>query len=166
MRIKFEIELYEDMKGKPFCLDTYFNCRINILISQNGVEKEFCTSTFNAAILVGIAKGLIEIYDGEKSGFTVEMYESTLEYTFTYFQKLVTITRYEGYNGETIKIMKCRFEDFVEAFVKEYERYHKAILKQDGHAFENEHYCMMRDQINILKNHVNGVIQGGRKRCE
>ncbi|WP_368634019.1 hypothetical protein, partial [Kurthia gibsonii] len=81
-----------------------------------------------------------------------------LEYTFTYFQKLVTITRYEGYNGETIEMMKCRFDDFVEAFVKEYERYHKAILKQDRHAFENKHYCMMRDQINILKNHVNGVI--------
>lgn len=158
MRMKFEIELYEDMMGKPFCLDTYFNCRMNILISQNGVEKEFCTSTFHAAILVGIAKGLIEIYADEKSKFTVEMYESTLEYTFTYFQKLLTITRYEGYNGETVEMMKCRFDDFAEAFVKEYERYHKAILKQDSCAFKNEDYCIKRDQINILKNHVNGVI--------
>ena len=156
--MKFEIELYEDMMGKPFCLDTYFNCRMNILISQNGVEKEFCTSTFHSSILLDFAEGLINIYEQNQQLFVIEMYESTYKYTFTYFQKLVTVTRYEGYNGETVEMMKCRFDDFVEAFVKEYERYHKAILKQDRQAFENEYYCMMRDQINILKNHVNGVI--------
>ncbi|WP_336663289.1 hypothetical protein [Kurthia gibsonii] len=158
MRMKFEIELYEDMMGKPFCLDTYFNCRMNILIYQNGVEKEFCTSTFHSSILLDFAEGLINIYEQNQQPFVIEMYESTYEYTFTYFQKLVTITRYEGYNGETIEMMKCRFDDFVEAFVKEYERYHKAILKQDSSAFKNEDYCIKRDQINILKNHVNGVI--------
>ncbi|MFP7359951.1 hypothetical protein SFB93_14400 [Kurthia gibsonii] len=158
MRMRFEIEPDEELAQLPFRVSTYFEYRMNMFVLQNGVEKEFCTSTFHAAILVGIAKGLIEIYDDEKSKFTVEMYESTLEYTFTYFQKLVTITRYEGYNGETIEMMKCRFDDFVEAFVKEYERYHKAILKQDHHAFENKHYCMMRDQINILKNHMSDVI--------
>ena len=132
--------------------------KTNVFVSQNGVEKEFCTSTFHSSILLDFAEGLINMYEQNQQPFMIEMLESTYEYTFTYFQKLVTITRYEGYNGETIEMMKCRFDDFVEAFVKEYERYHKAILKQDGHAFENEHYCMMRDQINILKNHMNGVI--------
>ena len=161
MRMKFEIELYEDMMGKPFCLDTYFNCRMNILISQNGLEKEFCTSTFHSSILLDLAEGLINMYEQNQQPFVIEMFESTYEYTFTYFQKLLTITRYEGYNGETIEMMKCRFDDFVAAFVTEYDRYHKAILKQNRQAFENEYYCMMRDQINILKNLVNGVISGG-----
>lgn len=158
MKMEFEIELYEDMIGKPFCLDTYFNCRINIYFFQNGVKKEFCTSTFNAAILLGIAKGLIEIYDGGKSKFTVEMYESSLENTFTYFQKLLTVTSYEEHNGETLEVLKCRFDEFVEAFVKEYEKYQRYILKNDSHAYENEHYCMMRDQINTLNNYLKKLI--------
>lgn len=158
MRMKFEIEPYEDMLDEPFEVSSYFLDRINMYIEKNNRMEEFCTSTFHSSILLDLAEGLINIYEQNQQSFVIEMFESTYEYTFTYFQKLVTITRYEGYNGETIEIMKCRFDDFVEAFVKEYERYHKAILKQDGHAFENEHYCMMRDQINILKNHVNGVI--------
>ena len=158
MRMRFEIEPDEELAQLPFRVSTYFEYRMNVFVSQNGVEKEFCTSTFHSSILLDLAEGLINIYEQNQQSFVIEMFESTYEYTFTYFQKLVTITRYEGYNGETIEIMKCRFEDFVEAFVKEYERYHKVILKQDGHAFDNEYYCMMRDQINILKNHVNGVI--------
>ena len=156
--MRFEIEPDEELAQLPFRVSTYFEYRMNVFVSQNGVEKEFCTSTFHSSILLDLAEGLINMYEQNQQPFVIEMFESTLEYTFTYFQKLLTITRYEGYNGETIEIMKCRFDDFVEAFVKEYERYHKAILKQDRHAFENEHYCMMRDQINILKNHVNGVI--------
>ena len=158
MRMKFEIEPYEDMLDEPFEVRSYFLDRINMYIEKNNRMEEFCTSTFHSSILLDLAEGLINMYEQNQQPFVIEMYESTYEYTFTYFQKLVTITRYEGYNGETIEMMKCRFDDFVEAFVTEYERYHKAILKQDRHAFENEHYCMMRDQINILKNHVNGVI--------
>ncbi|MEL5989336.1 hypothetical protein AAF454_13065 [Kurthia gibsonii] len=158
MRMKFEIEPYEDMLDEPFEVSSYFLDRINMYIEKNNRMEEFCTSTFHSSILLDLAEGLINMYEQNQQPFVIEMYESTLEYTFTYFQKLVTVTRYEGYNGETVEMMKCRFDDFVEAFVKEYERYHKAILKQDRHAFENEHYCMMRDQINILKNHVNGVI--------
>ncbi|WP_368634509.1 hypothetical protein [Kurthia gibsonii] len=158
MRMKFEIEPYEDMLDEPFEVSSYFLDRINMYIEKNNRMEEFCTSTFHSSILLDLAEGLINMYEQNQQPFVIEMYESTLEYTFTYFQKLLTITRYEGYNGETVEMMKCRFDDFVEAFVKEYERYHKAILKQDRHAFENEHYCMMRDQINILKNHVNGVI--------
>ncbi|MGK4152614.1 hypothetical protein AB0X74_08120 [Kurthia gibsonii] len=158
MRMKFEIEPYEDMLDEPFEVRSYFLDRINMYIEKNNRMEEFCTSTFHSSILLDLAEGLINMYEQNQQPFVIEMYESTLEYTFTYFQKLLTITRYEGYNGETVEMMKCRFDDFVEAFVKEYERYHKAILKQDRHAFENEHYCMMRDQINILKNHVNGVI--------
>ena len=156
--MKFEIEPYEDMLDEPFEVRSYFLDRINMYIEKNNRMEEFCTSTFHSSILLDLAEGLINMYEQNQQPFVIEMYESTLEYTFTYFQKLLTITRYEGYNGETVEMMKCRFDDFVEAFVKEYERYHKAILKQDRHAFENEHYCMMRDQINILKNHVNGVI--------
>ncbi|MEB6114163.1 hypothetical protein MXM64_14200 [Kurthia gibsonii] len=158
MRMKFEIEPYEDMLDEPFEVSSYFLDRINMYIEKNNRMEEFCTSTFHSSILLDLAEGLINMYEQNQQPFVIEMYESTYEYTFTYFQKLLTITRYEGYNGETVEMMKCRFDDFVEAFVKEYERYHKAILKQDRHAFENEHYCMMRDQINILKNHVNGVI--------
>ncbi|HZG10506.1 MAG TPA: hypothetical protein VEZ91_00800 [Kurthia gibsonii] len=158
MRMKFEIEPYEDMLDEPFEVRSYFLDRINMYIEKNNRMEEFCTSTFHSSILLDLAEGLINMYEQNQQPFVIEMYESTLEYTFTYFQKLLTITRYEGYNGETVEMMKCRFDDFVEAFVKEYERYHKAILKQDRQAFENEHYCMMRDQINILKNHVNGVI--------
>ncbi|WP_338838849.1 hypothetical protein WDR10_05395 [Kurthia gibsonii] len=158
MRMKFEIEPYEDMLDEPFEVRSYFLDRINMYIEKNNRMEEFCTSTFHASILLDLAEGLINMYEQNQQPFVIEMYESTLEYTFTYFQKLVTVTRYEGYNGETIEMMKCRFDDFVAAFVTEYERYHKAILKQDRQAFENEHYCMMRDQINILKNHVNGVI--------
>ena len=158
MRMRFEIEPYEDMLDEPFEVRSYFLDRINMYIEKNNRMEEFCTSTFHSSILLDLAEGLINMYEQNQQPFVIEMYESTLEYTFTYFQKLLTITRYEGYNGETVEMMKCRFDDFVEAFVKEYERYHKAILKQDRHAFENEHYCMMRDQINILKNHVNGVI--------
>ena len=164
--MRFEIEPDEELAQLPFRVSTYFEYRMNMFVLQNGVEKEFCTSTFHSSILLDLAEGLINMYEQNQQSFVIEMFESTYEYTFTYFQKLLMITRYEGYNGETIEIMKCHFEDFVEAFVKEYERYHKAILKQDGHAFDNEYYCMMRDQINILKNHVNGVIQEGRKRCE
>ncbi|AMA62307.1 hypothetical protein ASO14_1809 [Kurthia sp. 11kri321] len=158
MRMKFEIEPYEDMLDEPFEVSSYFLDRINMYIEKNNRMEEFCTSTFHSSILLDLAEGLINMYEQNQQPFVIEMFESTYEYTFTYFQKLLTITRYEGYNGETIEMMKCRFDDFVEAFVKEYERYHKAILKQDRQAFENEHYCMMRDQINILKNHVNGVI--------
>ena len=158
MRMKFEIEPYEDMLDEPFEVRSYFLDRINMYIEKNNRMEEFCTSTFHASILLDLAEGLVNMYEQNQQPFVIEMYESTLEYTFTYFQKLLTITRYEGYNGETIEMIKCRFDDFVEAFVKEYERYHKSILKQDCHAFDNEHYCMMRDQINILKNHVNGVI--------
>ena len=158
MRMKFEIEPYEDMLDEPFEVSSYFLDRINMYIEKNNRMEEFCTSTFHSSILLDLAEGLINMYEQNQKPFVIEMYESTLEYTFTYFQKLVTVTRYEGYNGETVEMMKCRFDDFVGAFVKEYERYHKAILKQDRQAFENEHYCMMRDQINILKNHVNGVI--------
>lgn len=158
MRMKFEIEPYEDMLDEPFEVSSYFLDRINMYIEKNNRMEEFCTSTFHSSILLDLAEGLINMYEQNQQPFVIEMFESTYEYTFTYFQKLLTITRYEGYNGETIEMMKCRFDDFVEAFVTEYERYHKAILKQDRHAFENEHYCMMRDQINILKNHVNGVI--------
>ena len=158
MRMKFEIEPYEDMLDEPFEVSSYFLDRINMYIEKNNRMEEFCTSTFHSSILLDLAEGLINMYEQNQQPFVIEMFESTYEYTFTYFQKLVTITRYEGYNGETIEMMKCRFDDFVGAFVKEYERYHKAILKQDRQAFENEHYCMMRDQINILKNHVNGVI--------
>ncbi|MEB6114033.1 hypothetical protein MXM64_13515 [Kurthia gibsonii] len=158
MRMRFEIEPDEELAQLPFRVSTYFEYRMNVFVLQNGVEKEFCTSTFHSSILLDLAEGLINMYEQNQQPFVIEMFESTYEYTFTYFQKLVTITRYEGYNGETIEMMKCRFDDFVAAFVTEYERYHKAILKQDRQAFENEHYCMMRDQINILKNHVNGVI--------
>ncbi|MGL6030585.1 MAG: hypothetical protein ACRC0Q_00290 [Kurthia gibsonii] len=158
MRMKFEIEPYEDMLDEPFEVSSYFLDRINMYIEKNNRMEEFCTSTFHSSILLDLAEGLINMYEQNQQPFVIEMFESTYEYTFTYFQKLLTITRYEGYNGETIEMMKCRFDDFVEAFVTEYERYHKAILKQDRQAFENEHYCMMRDQINILKNHVNGVI--------
>ena len=158
MRMKFEIEPYEDLLDEPFEVSSYFLDRINMYIEKNNRMEEFCTSTFHSSILLDLAEGLINMYEQNQQPFVIEMFESTYEYTFTYFQKLLTITRYEGYNGETVEIMKCRLDDFVEAFVKEYERYHKAILKQDCHAFENEYYCMMRDQINILKNHVNGVI--------
>ncbi|MGK4152613.1 hypothetical protein AB0X74_08115 [Kurthia gibsonii] len=158
MRMRFEIEPYEDMLDEPFEVRSYFLDRINMYIEKNNRMEEFCTSTFHSSILLDLAEGLINMYEQNQQPFVIEMFESTYEYTFTYFQKLVTITRYEGYNGETIEMMKCRFDDFVAAFVTEYERYHKAILKQDRQAFENEHYCMMRDQINILKNHVNGVI--------
>ena len=158
MRMKFEIEPYEDMLDEPFEVSSYFLDRINMYIEKNNRMEEFCTSTFHSSILLDLAEGLINMYEQNQQPFVIEMFESTYEYTFTYFQKLVTITRYEGYNGETIEMMKGRFDDFVGAFVKEYERYHKAILKQDRQAFENEHYCMMRDQINILKNHVNCVI--------
>ena len=158
MKMKFEIELYEDMLDEPFCLDTYFNSRINISIFQNGVEKEFCTSTFNSAILLEIAGGLIEIYEKQETQFVVEMYESTYEYTFSYFQKLLKITRYEGYNGETIEMFKFQFEEFVQAFVKEYEKYIKYILQQDPQAFGNEDFCMKRDQINILNNYLKKLI--------
>ena len=158
MRMKFEIEPYEDMLDEPFEVSSYFLDRINMYIEKNNRMEEFCTSTFHSSILLDLAEGLINMYEQNQQPFVIEMFESTYEYTFTYFQKLLTITRYEGYNGETIEMMKCRFDDFVEAFVKEYERYHKAILKQDSSAFKNEDYCIKRDQINILKNHVNGVI--------
>lgn len=131
---------------------------MNILITKNGPLQEFCASTFNAAILVGIAKGLIEIYAGNKTKFTVEIYESTHESTFTYFQKLLIVTSYEAHNGETLEVLKCRSDEFVEAFVKEYEKYHKYTLKNDSHAFENEYYYMMRDQINLLNNHLKELI--------
>ena len=158
MRMRFEIEPDEELAQLPFRVSTYFEYRMNVFVLQNGVEKEFCTSTFHSSILLDLAEGLINMYEQNQQPFVIEMYESTLEYTFTYFQKLLTITRYEGYNGETVEMMKCRLDDFVEAFVKEYERYHKAILKKDSFAFKNEDYCIKRDQINILKNHMNGVI--------
>ncbi|HZG10532.1 MAG TPA: hypothetical protein VEZ91_00930 [Kurthia gibsonii] len=158
MIIKFEVEPDEELAKLPFSVRNYFDYRMNIFITKNGTLQEFCTSTFNAAILVGIAKGLIEIYDRKKLEFSVEMYESTLEYTFTYSQKLLTVKSYEAYNGETLEVLKCRFDEFVEAFVKEYEKYHKYILKNDPHAFENKHYCMMRDQINILNNYLKKLI--------
>ncbi|VEI06622.1 hypothetical protein [Kurthia zopfii] len=158
MKLVFEIEPYEDMVDEPFTTKSYLLDRINIFVLENNKRKEFCTSTFNGAILLDMAEGLIELYEQKETKFTVEMYESTLEYTFSYFQKLLTVTSYEGYNGETLEMMKCRFEDFVAAFLKEYKSYHQYILKQDPHAFENKHYCMMRDQINILNNHLKKLI--------
>ncbi len=158
MKLVFEIEPYEDMLDEPFTTKSYLLDRINIFVLENNKREELCTSTFNGSILLDMAEGLIELYEQKETNFTVEMYESTLEYTFTYFQKLLNVTRYEGYNGETTKVLKCRFEDFVEAFVKEYEKYHRFILTQDPHAFEDEDYCMMRDQINILNNHLKKLI--------
>lgn len=158
MKLKFEIELYEDFIEDPFRVDDYFNQRINIYTIEKGYALDFCTSTFNASILYDFAKGFIEIFEGTRQAFTVEMYESTLEFTFTYFQKLITVTRYEGFNGETIEMQKCRFDDFVEAFVNEYKKYHKYIAKNDPNAYDHEHFCMMRDQINILTNHLNKLI--------
>ena len=158
MKLVFEIEPYEDMLDEPFTTKSYLLDRINIFVLEKNKKTEFCTSTFNGSILLDIAEGLIELYEQKETNFSVEMCESTYEYTFSYFQKLLTITRYEGYNGETLEVIKCRFEDFVEAFLKEYKSYHQYILKQDPHAFENKHYCMMRDQINILNNHLNKLI--------
>ena len=158
MRFQFEVEPDDELVKLPFNVSTYFEYRMTIFIFQNGKKEEFCTSTFSSSILLDLAEGLIEIYEEKDMSFTVDMFESTYEYTFTYFQKLLTVTRYERYNGETLEIMKCRFEDFVAAFVKEYKRYHQYILKQDPHAFENKHYCMMRDQINLLNNHLKEII--------
>ncbi len=158
MKMKFEVEQDEELVQLPFNVSTYFEYRMNIFIFPNGKKEEFCTSTFSASILLDMAKGLIDIYEQTDRNFTVEMFESTYEYTFTYFQKLLTVTRYEGYNGETIEVLKCRFEDFVEGFVKEYKNYHTYILKNDAHAFKDEYYCMMRDQINQLHNHLNKTI--------
>lgn len=158
MKLVFEIEPYEDMLDEPFTTESYLLDRINIFVLENNKKEEFCTSTFNGSILLDMAEGLIELYEQKETTFTVEMYESTYESTFTYFQKLLTVTRYEGYNGETVEMLKCRFEDFVEAFVTEYKKYHTYILKHDSHAFEDEYYCMMRDQINQLNNYVKGIL--------
>ncbi|PWI21609.1 hypothetical protein DF281_11140 [Kurthia zopfii] len=55
---------------------------------------------------------------------------------------------------QTYALSSCK----TQAFVKEYEKYHKYTLKNDSHAFENEYYYMMRDQINLLNNHLKELI--------
>lgn len=125
---------------------------------KKAMPSTFVRRLSTRPFLYDFAKGFIEIFEGTRQAFTVEMYESTLEFTFTYFQKLITVTRYEGFNGETIEMQKCRFDDFVEAFLNEYKKYHKYIAKNDPNAYDHEHFCMMRDQINILTNHLNKLI--------
>lgn len=63
MKLVFEIEPYEDMVDEPFTTKSYLLDRINIFVLENNKRKEFCTSTFNGAILLDMAEGLIELYE-------------------------------------------------------------------------------------------------------
>lgn len=158
MKITFNVEEYEDMINSPFSADDYFQDRITIYILENKSKLEILTSTFHDAILLEIGDGLIKMYEGTNSSFHFEVYENPNEYTYKEFQKLLTIIKFNDFDGKEEELLKCHISDFTIAFVNEYEKYHKNILANDKNAFKNEIFVLMSEQINTLNNILKGII--------
>lgn len=66
MKLLFEVEEYEDMKGLPFELTTYFDSRLYLYIVENRGKRELLNSTFYDGILLDLGDHLINLSKGEK----------------------------------------------------------------------------------------------------
>lgn len=158
MRLLFEIEQYEDMKGLPFSLNLFFDNRINIFLIEESKRKLLLSSTFHNGILIEIGTALITLSDNKNNKYLIDTYENGLEYTFQKQYNQLIVDCFSEYDSTNDKILNCLFEEFLKAYVKEYKRYKEYILSCDKEAYDNRIFIMMLEQINTLDNISNKTI--------
>lgn len=158
MRLLFEIEQYEDMKGLPFSLNLFFDNRINIFLIEESKRKLLLSSTFHNGILIEIGTALITLSDNKNNKYLIDTYENGLEYTFQKQDNQLMVDCFSEYDSTNDKILNCQFEEFLKAYVKEYKRYKEYILSCDKEAYDKRIFIMMLEQINTLNNISNKSI--------
>ena len=158
MKLLFEIEQYEDMKGLPFSLNLFYDNRINIFLIEESKRKLLLSSTFHNGILIEIGTALITLSDNKNNKYQIDTYENGLVYTFKKQDNQLIVDCFSEYDSTNDKILNCLFEEFLKAYVKEYKRYKEYILSCDKEAYDNRIFIMMLEQINTLDNISNKII--------
>lgn len=151
MKLLFEVEEYEDMKGLPFDLMTYFDSRLYVYILDNGKKREILNSTFHNSTLLDLGDHLITLSKGKTKQVDLETAENAMKYTFKKPQNLLFIDCFSRYDQNKQRILECSFDDFLRAFTLEYQRYTNDLMKKDENAYEDETFIMMVNQLKLLK---------------
>lgn len=151
MRLKFEIENdVSVLRDKKYGYDFYLDSFLEVVVHDKDSKFSLFSTTMHSTIIITFTELLIELHKtGRKQTF--DPFGNANVYTLERIRKDLKITNFSALDDQVEYVHVLNFTDFTNAYLKEIERYLKAMIAVEANIAEHQDYVLLFERLNMLK---------------